>query len=360
MAVHKNFPSDKNATPETINLFVNLKTLSARGVMFGHQDDLAYGVDWQYVPGKSDVKAITGDYPAVYGWELAGIELGLETNLDGVPFDKMKSFMQDGYKRGGVITISWHVGNLLTGGNAWDTTNGAVAAVLPGGNKHELYKQYLDQVAAFIVDLKGKKGQLIPVLFRPFHELTGDWFWWGKGACSPAEFKALWKFTVNYLRNSKKVHNVLYVYNTAFFSTKKDFLERYAGDSYADIISFDAYQEEDPLVNDDFITYVDDRLQILEQLATGKNKVVALAETGYEAIPYAEWWTKCLWKAVGAHKIAYLLVWRNAGLIENNHWHYFVPKKGDVSEADFKIFYKLPKTLFQKNVTREKLYQQKP
>ena len=84
-----------------------------------------------------------------------------------------------------------------------------------------------------------------------------------------------------------------------------------------------------------------------------------MAESGYETIPYAEWWTKCLWKAIGSHNIAYVLVWRNAGLIENNHWHYYIPKKGDVSEADFKKFFKLPKTLFQKNVTKEKLYQQK-
>jgi Glycosyl hydrolase family 26 len=359
MAANQNFLSDKKATKEAINLFANLKTLLSKGIMFGHQDDLAYGTDWQYVPGKSDVKTITGDYPALYGWELAGIESGLESNLDGVPFDKMKSFIQEGYERGGVITMSWHLGNPLTGGNAWDTTNGAVAAVLPGGDKHDLYKEYLDRLAVFMLDIKGKKGELIPVLFRPFHELTGDWFWWGKGACSSAEFKALWKLTVNYLRNTKGVHNLVYVYNTAFFSTKKDFLERYAGNAYADIISFDAYQFDDPLVNNDFVTDVDNRLGILEQVAAEKNKIAALAESGYETIPYAEWWTKCLWKAIGSHNIAYVLVWRNAGLIDNNHWHYYVPRKGDVSEADFKKFSKLPRTLFQKNVTKEKLYQQK-
>lgn len=53
------------------------------------------------------------------------------------------------------------------------------------------------------------------------------------------------------------------------------------------------------------------------------------------------------------------LVWRNAGLIEKDHWHYYVPKKGDASEADFKKFFKLSKTLFEKDVAKEKLYQAK-
>jgi mannan endo-1,4-beta-mannosidase len=149
-------PSDKKSTVETINLLANLETLLSKGIMFGHQDDLAYGVGWQYVPGKSDVKSIAGDYPAVYGWDLTGIESGQETNLDGVPFDKMRGFMQEGYERGGVITMTWHPGNPLTGGNAWDTTNGAVAAVLPGGDKHNLFKGYLDRLAAFMLDVKGK------------------------------------------------------------------------------------------------------------------------------------------------------------------------------------------------------------
>src|SRR4051812_44133297 len=60
-------PADKMATRETVNLYRNLKRVLNKGIMFGHQDDLAYGVGWKYIPGKSDVKEVTGDYPAVYG-----------------------------------------------------------------------------------------------------------------------------------------------------------------------------------------------------------------------------------------------------------------------------------------------------
>ena len=63
-------PIDRLATKETVNLYRNLKKLLDKGILFGHQDDLAYGVGWQYEEGRSDIKDVTGDYPAVYGWEL--------------------------------------------------------------------------------------------------------------------------------------------------------------------------------------------------------------------------------------------------------------------------------------------------
>lgn len=81
-------PSDKNATKETVALYKNLVKLKDKGYMFGHQDDLAYGVKWNYENGRSDVQDVTGDYPAVYGWDLGGLELKSETNIDGVPFKK--------------------------------------------------------------------------------------------------------------------------------------------------------------------------------------------------------------------------------------------------------------------------------
>jgi len=67
--------ADKDATKETQNLLLNLKKLLHKGVMFGHQNDLAYGVGWKNEAGRSDVKDVTGEYPAVYGWELGGLEI---------------------------------------------------------------------------------------------------------------------------------------------------------------------------------------------------------------------------------------------------------------------------------------------
>ena len=353
-------PADKNATKETVNLYNNLKKLAEKGFMIGHQDDLAYGVEWRYKENRSDIKDVTGDYPAVYGWDLGGIEKqDNSNNLDGVPFKIMKEYIKQGYERGGVATISWHLGSPAGAQKgAWDTTHGTVASILPTGTNNKLYKEWLDKVAGFFSSLKGSNGEAIPVLFRPFHELTGNWFWWGKNACSEDEYKTLWRYTVYYLQQIKQVHNLLWVYSTSDnFKTKEEFLQRYPGDDVVDMLGFDAYQYDDPQKNDWFQKNVNTLLTIISEIAKEKNKLTALSETGYEAVPYANWWTETLLKAIGDNKISYVLLWRNHGLASwNNKMHYYAPYKGQVSETDFVKFYNLDKTLFEKDASKENLY----
>jgi mannan endo-1,4-beta-mannosidase len=306
------------------------------------------------------VKSVTGDYPALYGWDLSGLESDHPNDIDGVPFKKMREFVKQGYERGGVITFSWHAPSPSGAPKgAWDTAHGTVTSILPGGANHPLYKEWLDKLADFISSLKGSRGEAIPVLFRPFHELTGNWFWWCQNACSEFEFKTLWRFTIYYLREEKKLHNLLVVYNTSGgFETKEKFLERYPGDDMADVLSFDTYQWDDPQKTEWFEKNTNRELGVIEQIAKEKDKLFALAETGYEAIPYADWWTGKLMRAIGEHKISYVLVWRNKGYDEwMKKMHYYVPFKGDKSETDFLKFYNLDNTLFEKDVAKEKLYQ---
>lgn len=352
-------PANPAATKETVNLYRNLKKLADKGFMFGHQDALAYGVNWRYEPGNSDIKTVTGDYPAVYGWDLGGLETGQENNLDGIPFKKMRQFVKDGYARGGVITFSWHARSpLAIEKSSWDTTHGTVTTILPGGTNHELYKTWLDRIAVFISSLKGSKGESIPVLFRPFHEHSGGWFWWGRTACTDFEYKTLWRFTVYYLQKEKKLNNLLWVYNTAGdFKSAEEFLQRYPGDDMVDMLSFDAYQYDDPQKSGWYVQNVGALLKIIGGLAKEKGKLTALAETGYEAVPYPAWWTEVLLKAIGDNKISYVLVWRNHGYAQwNKKMHYYAPYKGQVSADDFQKFYELPVTLFEKDVLAEKLY----
>ncbi len=358
VAVAATGTADQDATPETRYLYHNLAAISKTGFMFGHQDDLAYGVNWKYEAGRSDVKDVTGDYPAVYGWDLGGLEKKSDKNIDGIPFDKMRQFIKEGKKRGGIITISWHMDNPLTGKNAWDTTPNTLVSVLPGGANHEKFKSWLDAAAVYLLSLKDGNGKAIPVLYRPYHELTGNWFWWCKNNASPEEFKTLWKFTFNYFRQ-KGVHNLLYVFNTSDFATRYDFLEYYPGPEYADILSFDTYQMQDPTKDNSFVQTCQRQFGIMDQVAKEQNKVMAFAETGYEQVPYDKWWTDTLMTAIGDYKISYVLVWRNHGWNEYMnppHMHYYAPYKGHPNEKDFVDFHNLEKVLFEKDVAKLKPY----
>ena len=348
-------PVDSKATPQTVHLYSNLKKLLAKGIMIGHQDDLAYGVNWKYEEGRSDIKDVTGDYPAVYGWELGRLENDAANNLDGVPFDKMKQFIKDAYNRGGVITISWHLNNPLTGKPAWDPAPaGSVASALPGGEKNELYKSWLDKVATFMQGLKGKNGELIPVIFRPFHELNGSWFWWGGKNCSPDEIKKLYQFTETYLRDVKAVHNLLYAFNTDRFATKEEYLERYPGDEYVDIVGFDIYQRGAD--NEKYMAEFDRTLTTLETIAKEKDKIPALTEFGYGTLPDSTWWTNVFGKVLQTHHVAYALAWRNAGHKSAIETEFYVPYTGQSSAEDFKKFCDSKQILLQQDVTKMKLY----
>ncbi len=349
---------DASATPLTKKAYASLFEIQKRGVAFGHQDDLAYGVGWKYIDGNSDIKLITGEYPGIYGWDIAHIEKKSTTNIDKVPFDKIKRYIVEGFDRGGLITISWHAPNPLTGGDAWDTTHGTVASILPNGQKHQQYIQWLDRVTAFLQALKTKEGIQIPILFRPFHELTGNWFWWCKNNCSPDEFKQLWRFTVSYLRDKRQLHHLIYVYNTADFGSSTEFLERYPGDEWVDVLSFDRYQFEGKNGTALFNEVMTNQLTILNQVAIQKNKPVALAETGYEAIPDPTWWTTTLYPLLKKYPLAFVLVWRNHGFMPSTgKMHHYAPYPGHLSEADFKKFHSFPEIFFETKIRELKIYE---
>src|SRR5690606_36336776 len=110
-------PSDSLATVSTKELYRKLLVQAKKGVMIGHQDDLAYGHGWYGEEGRSDVKDISGHYPPVLGLELGDVELGRACNLDSVYFDAMRRYVQQTNARGGVTTFSWHGNNVVTGGN---------------------------------------------------------------------------------------------------------------------------------------------------------------------------------------------------------------------------------------------------
>lgn len=337
-------PIDKKASNETVALYSNLHKIPEKGVLFGHQDDVAYGVGWKAEPGRSDVKDVCGSYPALYGWDVS--KLGNTFNIDTVNFEKMKVWIKEAFLRGGINTISWHMDNPATGGNSWDKTP-AVSKILPGGEKHEFFKQRLDLFAEFLNELRVDSGIKVPVIFRPFHEHTGSWFWWGKGNCTSEEFVALWQFTVRYLRDEKGIHQLLYSYSSDQFNSKEQYMEFYPGDDFVDIIAFDDYHSIRTIKDRDKFTF---RLRSVVEIAEAKNKIAAFSETGLEKVTNENWFTDILLEGIKSDKvgsrIAYVMVWRNA-------WphHHYAPYPGHPSVSDFIKFRNDPFTIFEDDLS---------
>ncbi|MCC9137600.1 glycoside hydrolase family 26 protein [Pontibacter silvestris] len=348
----KGLPTNSTATQETKNLYSNLKNLSEKGVMFGHQDDLAYGVGWEYEEGRSDVKSVVGEYPAVVGWDLGSLELGKDKNLDGVPFDKMRSYAEQIYAQGGLNTFSWHLNNPVDPAKtSWDKEESTIRKLFADQEAMNRYKSWLGDVATFLKSLKGPDGEVIPVVFRPLHEHTGSWFWWGKDYSTPEEYIKMWRFTVDYLRQEEGVDNILIAYSTDRFNSREDYLERYPGDKYVDIIGFDIYHRPQPGEEDNFVAEARGMVDILREIGQEKGKVWALTETGLETLPDADWWTNTLLPIIKDSGLSYVLVWRNG-----RPDHYYAPYPGQESAEDFKEFYNSPETLFGQDVANQRLY----
>jgi mannan endo-1,4-beta-mannosidase len=329
---------DPGATEETKALYQNLFNISKTNMLYGHQDDMAYGLGWWNIEGKSDVKDVCGSYPAVFGWELGN--LGQERNLDSVLFSDIQKYIIKAYALGAINTISWHMTNPVSKKDSWDQTK-AVYSILPGGSNHFDYKDQLQLFAKFLEPLKDSNGISIPIIFRPLHEHNGSWFWWGKNHCTRDEYIDLWKFTVHYLRDSLKIHNLIYAYSPdGQFS---DYLDRYPGDDYVDILGVDYYFRKEIYEGQSghFVT----TLIELTKLARQKNKPAILSETGYESIPDPNWHTKSILNPVLENKeqieIAYMLTWRNA-----RKDHHYAPYPGHASVNDFMEFYNHPYTIF--------------
>ncbi|WP_321335183.1 glycosyl hydrolase [uncultured Bacteroides sp.] len=336
--------SDSLRTPQTQNLLANLKKMPEQGFMFGHHDDPLYGIGWDGDENRSDVKSVCGDYPAVMSFDLGHIELGGDKSLDNVPFNRIRKEIIAQYNRGGMSALSWHLDNPATGKDAWDVSDTTVvASIVSGGLNHEKFLGWLDAVAAFINSLQTESGVKVPVLFRPWHEHTGSWFWWGEKGCTPEQYKALWRMTYNRLQE-RNVHNVLYAYSPGSgYATCAEYLEKYPGDDIIDLLGFDCYQFD----REQYIQQMDKALTILEQVGRAHNKPIAITETGFETIPDSVWWTQTLLPVISRYPISYVLVWRNARERKN---HYYAPYPGQVSATDFVRFYKMPQTLFVKDL----------
>lgn len=348
-----NYMVDANATKQTVALFYNLKKLAKTKVAIGQQD--AFTSFYQDNGSDADIKKNTGYDPAILGSDFIFItDKNNNSNQAGNWFYQQElntiNNVKIAYAKGIINTFSWHLRepNKEDSFYAADMTSEqkttAFKSILPGGANHDWYKKKLDKIASVILSLKGSNGELIPIIFRPFHEFDGSWFWWGADFCSPEEYKTAYQFTVNYLKNTKGVHNILYAFSPDnSYTTEANYLSRYPGDQYVDVLGMDNYGDFD---NQGLAgaTKANSKLKILSDLAVTKVKITALTETGYQVTstkaPLTDWFSTYLYNTLTANNIevSYVMFW------SNTKDGYYVPNGAVSNASDFRTFATKPKS----------------
>ena len=250
---------DAQASPSTAGLFAYLQGVAdSNKVLYGHQDELHKKVGVK-LPGSSDTEDMVADQAAVMGLDalaLTGDELSLTEaeKARGLTLsEKLAGIYIPAAKKGAILTMSCHMPNFelvqkkgkvngqydFTGYSPNNLEGDIVARILPGGDLNQVYTAYLDMVADF--DARLQKAN-VPLIFRPFHENNGSWFWWGASGCTPSQYKNLFRYTVEYMRDTKGLHNLLYAYSPGGpLVDEADYLSRYPGDAFVDVIGFDMY-----------------------------------------------------------------------------------------------------------------------
>ncbi len=152
----------------------------------------------------------------------------------------------DHWKSGGLVTVSFLARNPWTGGTAWDTQARNLDEILsPGTAANAAWMKELDRVAEGLAELRDAG---VVVLWRPLHEMNGDWFWWGRRPSE--EFRRdgivnLWRHMFDYFTRTKKLNNLLWVYSAASSSHRNMSATAYfPGSEYCDIVGLDCYSTD--------------------------------------------------------------------------------------------------------------------
>ncbi|MBP3541004.1 MAG: beta-mannosidase [Clostridia bacterium] len=265
-------PCNPNALPCVRRMMEYLGNLSGKGILTGQHTKTRAMEELHHI------EKITGKQPALLGFEL----LSYSPNINYLDTDEeCMAEVEGNYgtlrqawewaAQKGVLTFVWHWFSPLGGhGKAFYTQNtdfDASLALVEGTPENKALVSDMDMMAGL---LRPFCDASVPILWRPFHEAEGSWFWWGaKGADT---VKGLWRLMYDRFTNLHGLNNLIWVWNAPD-------PDRYPGDDVVDIISRDMYppahQHEAHV----------EKFEELRQI-TRKKKIALIGEIG--TIPSAE------------------------------------------------------------------------
>lgn len=259
------FPTQKTFAAETKQSVLNYISGfgSTNSFISGQYCGYPNEVTSLYTQWMDGLNTDTGKYPAIMCVDYEGNKRYTASELTTVN-NKIISH----WNSKGLVTINYHAYNPWNNGNSWNTSNVILADLVnPTKPIYTTWHNYLDTIANSLMELKNAG---VIVLWRPFHEMNGAWFWWG--AKNQTDYKNLWIDMYNYF-NSKGLNNLIWVYSAAMTSgstvasVQTDYY--YPGSQYVDMVGYDFYQDSIP-------TWMDTDVNKLVALG----KPFAMTETG--------------------------------------------------------------------------------
>ena len=196
----------------------------------------------------------------------------------------------DWWNNGGLVTICWHCGSDFADSydeckndeiDNWDLI------LTDGTPENKAFIEGMDKAGNALLELQ-EAG--VTVLWRPFHEFDGAWFWWGKGG--PDNFKKLWIMMYNHFTYDLELNNLIWVlgYSHNGYDYKTKPAQWYPGDEYCDIVGADSYEVEE--------NKAEKRLYKITEKITEKKKPLIFHECGLipeiedlQAVPWCSFMT---------------------------------------------------------------------
>jgi mannan endo-1,4-beta-mannosidase len=217
--------SNPKATPQARALYRYLNAVWGHNTLTGQQEST-----WRGGPRHEldYILAATGKQPAILGLDYIDPHDRDAVNARATHWRKAL---------GGIVTLCWHWGNPMIGPGyenskiAFD----AVAALKTGTPERAAMMRDLSEIAGYLGQLQDAG---VPVIWRPFHEFTGDWFWWGK--LGPEVFKALWLTMHDYFTRERGLNNLIWLLG---YTAKPD-PAWYPGRAHVDLIGADTYVKD--------------------------------------------------------------------------------------------------------------------
>jgi hypothetical protein len=241
-------PADPDLSPEARRVLEYLTSVYGRKTLTAVS---------RYGGGPAAVLHMTGREPAISGTDICGFARKDSDQYHATVKGTVAQCLRWWQEKGGLLTLHYHWG--LPGdpeGTAWGDKNrnervriDLAKATTPGTDEHRAVLADLRVTADYLKQLADAG---VPVLWRPLHEIDGNWFWWTDPE-TPENTAALWRMMFDYFVKERGLHNLIWVYNAAHVThglKKRDatlddeiaYRRRfYPGDRYVDIASIDTY-----------------------------------------------------------------------------------------------------------------------